>query len=102
MLKKSCNFCMKGVQLQLLLLFNQSWCIPPNEVSHRSQVNGIPAVQSMGANTADLGSIRSAGDLAIVLLESTTMAARWYFLGISRLRRCGSNLRQPEQYDGSH
>jgi hypothetical protein len=74
-LNKSCDLGVKGVQLYLLLMFNSRWCVPPNVVSHRSQVNGVLAVQSMGANTSDLGDIRALCDLAMVLLEGTTMAA---------------------------
>ena len=79
--------------MHLLLLFNQGWCIPPNLVSHRLQIVGVPAVYwFMGADAADLRGILSAGDLSIVLLESTTMAVSWYFLGI----RPQAVLKQPE------
>ena len=86
MLKESCNLGVKVVQLHLLLLFNQLWCIPPNVVSHGSQIDGVLAVKSVGANTTDVSGIRLACDLAIVLLESTTLAAGWFLLGV-RLRR---------------
>ena len=78
---------MKVVQLHLLLLFNQRWCIPENVVSHGSQIDGVLAVKSVGANATDVSGIRLARDLAIVLLESTTLAAGRFLLGV-RLRRC--------------
>ena len=86
-MKERCNLGVKSIQLCLLLLFNQGWCVASNVVSHRSQVDGVLAVQSMGANTADMNGIRAARALAIVLLESTAMAAGRYLLRI-KLRMC--------------
>ena len=85
--EKSCNHGVKGVQLQLLLLFNQSWCVASNVVSHGSQIDGVLAVKSMGANATDVSGICLACDLAIVLLESTALTAGRFLLGV-RLRRC--------------
>ncbi len=87
MLEKSCHLGVKGVQLQLLLSFNQSRCIASIVVSHGSQIDWVLAVKSVGAYAADLSSIRLVCDLAIVLLESTTLAAGRFLLGV-RIRRC--------------
>jgi hypothetical protein len=86
-LEKSCHLGVKGVQLQLLLSFNQSRCVAPNVVSHGSQIDRVLAVKSVGAYAADVSSIRLVCDLAIVLLESTTLAAGRFLLGV-RIRRC--------------
>ena len=74
-LEKSCHLGVKGVQLQLLLSFNQSWCISPNVVSHGLQIDGVLPMKSVGENAANVSGIRLSCDLAIVLLESTTLAA---------------------------
>ena len=86
-LEKSCHLGVKGVQLQLLLSFNQSRCIASIVVSHGLQIDWVLAVKSVGAYAADLSSIRLVCDLAIVLLESTTLAAGRFLLGV-RIRRC--------------
>jgi hypothetical protein len=82
-------------------LFNQRWCLALNVVSHRLQIYGVLAVKSAGANATDMGGIRSACDLAIVLLESTMLAAGRILLG-ARLRRCLSDIRQPAIHNGGH
>jgi hypothetical protein len=87
MLEKSCNLGVKGVQLQLLLLLNQGWCVAPNVVSHGSQIDGVLAVKSVGAYATNVSGIRLACDLTIVLLESTMLVASQFLLG-PRLKRC--------------
>ncbi len=62
---------------------------------------GLLPVKSVGANAANVSGIRLASDLAIVLLESTTLAAGRFLLWV-RFGRCWSEFGQPAEYDGRH
>ena len=55
-LEKSCNLGVKGVHLQVLLLFNQGWCLAPNVVSHGLQIDGVLAMKPVGANATNMTS----------------------------------------------